>query len=169
RNIQLFAGREYTDADYPREMCDFIIEMDIPGRMFNQGNYSGYLMWRLSPETKKVFTDNRYDIFGSDFVWDELAIADGDEGDKNHASWAELLDKYDINFIVIPRSAGLVERLRGNDNWTRVYYWIPEGRDPRREGFAIYVRNTAQNQEAIARCLKRFDVIRQRHGYPAEF
>ena len=70
---------------------------------------------------------------------------------------------------MIPRDAGLVERLRGDDNWTRVYYWIPpQARDPRRDGFAIYIRNAPENAEAIARCLKKFDAIRQSHGYPGD-
>ena len=44
--------------------------------MFNHDNFAGYLIWRLSPEHMPVFTDSRYDLWGSKYAKEELGVFD---------------------------------------------------------------------------------------------
>lgn len=76
RNYQDFEQlREegYRKDKYPVDAVNFIELYKIPGPMFNHDNFSGYLIWRLSPEKYKIFTDARYDLWGSQFAKEELA------------------------------------------------------------------------------------------------
>lgn len=157
RNLQLARGMEFRKANYPVKVCDFIIANDFSGNMYNQINYAGYLIWRLSPEYHKVFTDSRYDVFGDKFVWDEQRIQLGIDRNARAYGWDDLLDlKYRINFIVISRDAPLNVRLKDHPRWRLVYWWIPVGAVSSLAGYNIYVRNTPENQALIARCENSF-------------
>ncbi|MDX9755721.1 MAG: hypothetical protein RBU29_17285, partial [bacterium] len=69
----LFKDGYYTKG-YPTKACDFIEYNKITGRMFNHDNFAGYLIWRFSPEFSKVWTDTRYDLWGSYYMKEELAV-----------------------------------------------------------------------------------------------
>ena len=64
----------YIKKEYPDKACSFILYNKIPGRMFNHDNFSGYLIWRLSPEFTKIWTDTRYDLWGSQYMKEELGV-----------------------------------------------------------------------------------------------
>jgi len=166
RNLQLARGMEFRQGNYPVKVCDFIIANDFSGNMYNQINYAGYMIWRLSPEYHKVFTDSRYDVFGDKFVWDEQRIQLGIDRSAPAYSWDELLDlKYGINFIVISRDAPLNVRLKDHPDWRLVFWWIPLRSASSLAGYNIYVRNTPENQALIARCENSFRLFSVRDRY----
>jgi hypothetical protein len=67
RNYPYFKFDGLVEAAYPVEVCDFILKAKLPGPMLNEDvNYAGYLIWRLSPDPYRVYTDSRFDIHGSD-------------------------------------------------------------------------------------------------------
>jgi hypothetical protein len=135
RNLDLLLDRQWTRRiergttgpptwDYPKEAVDRLLELRPPGRLFNGGNYAGYLIWRLSPESYCVFTDNRYDIYGSDFLVQEKIVLEGFEGDPDRGipNWRETLDRWGVNVALLPESSGLARRLRelfgdGSRDW----------------------------------------------------
>jgi hypothetical protein len=166
RNIDLLRGTEFVKKNYPVEPCDFIIQNHFTGRMFNQINFAGYLIWRLSPEYHKVFTDSRYDIFGGRFVRDEQIVESGYESPNGAYGWQTVLDKYNINFLLVSNASGLTQRL-GNENpsWKLVYYWRYQGPGARPDEYNIYVRNVPENQQLIKHCLDQFEVIKRLKGY----
>lgn len=118
RNRLLFEGQDPSlDAwnepgtepkAYPKPAVDFLLREKPPGRLFNGANYSGYLIWRLSPEHYKTFSDNRYDIFGGQFDIQEKIVLTAfsgmpDPDPAEHApSWEEVLEKWGINTLFIP-------------------------------------------------------------------
>lgn len=156
RNLQLAGGMEFRQENYPVKVCDFIIANDFSGNMYNQINDAGYMIWRLSPEHHKVFTDSRYDVFGDRFVRDEQIIQLGIDRNPPGHNWDDLLGKYAINFIVVSRDAPLNERLKDRPNWRLVYWWIPARAASSLAGYNIYVRNTPENQALITRCDNSF-------------
>jgi hypothetical protein len=156
---------EFVKENYPVKVCDFIIANDFTGSMYNQINYAGYLIWRLSPEYHKVFTDSRYDVFGDRFVWDEQIIQLGIDRNPRGHNWDDLLEKYAINFIVITRDAPLNVRLSNHAGWRLVYWWIPPRAANTLRGYNIYVRNTPENQVLIERCEKSFGLLLERAPY----
>ncbi|MCX7018823.1 MAG: hypothetical protein NTY46_07525 [Candidatus Sumerlaeota bacterium] len=165
RNLQLWRGGVMNHTEYPSELMDFIIRARLPDRMFSEINYCGYTMWRLSPEHHKLFTDNRFDVFGSRFYGEAETIASGlERGDSIAAihtvreNWRELLDRYGINFIVISAEAPLNQKLRAQGGWKRICYTSPpsaSGIIPL-EGFHVYLRDDPRFAGAAARALELF-------------
>lgn len=77
RNIRDFPAlveHGYMPERYPKQAVDFIVRYDLEGPIMNHDNYAGYLIWRLSPDTMKIFTDSRYDLWGSKFAKEELGV-----------------------------------------------------------------------------------------------
>ncbi len=127
---------------YPKAAVDFLAQSRLPGRLWNGGNYGGYLIWRLSPERYKVFTDNRYDIWGGDFIQDQEIVLQAFKGDADAEipSWEEVLDYWEVNTLILPVEATLhgllATRLeKPAANWQRV--WAEDGQ------FAIWTRTHA--------------------------
>ncbi|RJP22063.1 MAG: hypothetical protein C4527_22295 [Candidatus Omnitrophota bacterium] len=77
RNMQAFPlllENGYDKEAYPEDPVNFLLYHKISGPMFNHDNFAGYLIWRLSPEHMKLFTDSRYDLWGSRFAKEELGV-----------------------------------------------------------------------------------------------
>jgi len=64
----------YRRDSFPEGAVNFLLYHKIPGPMMNNDNFAGYLIWRLSPETMQVFTDSRFDLFGSKYAKEERAV-----------------------------------------------------------------------------------------------
>lgn len=142
-NYEAIVGPGYRVKDYPVKAAEFILLNDFHGNMFNEINFAGYLIWRLYPK-HLVFTDNRFDIFGSKFLPDFFTILDVQPG------WEQVLEKYKINFIVTDRNSTLKKVLDKTDAWVRVYEDY---------GYAIYIKNIPENQLLISRALKTFSIL----------
>jgi len=63
----------YVRDRYPVDAANFILRY-LKGPMFNHDNFAGYLIYRMSPEVMKIFTDSRYDLWGSRYAKEELAV-----------------------------------------------------------------------------------------------
>ena len=161
--IQLFFSEKqgYVRQGAPHDAVDFVIHHKIPGPMYNPINFSGLLIWRLSPEYTQTFTDSRFDIFGDQVILDCLAIenaqAEGPDPESRQAHfldmqkkgdqrpyWAFALDKYEINFMILARDCRLHWVLNHfpNSGWAKVYEDF---------GYAVYVKDVAENSEVIQR------------------
>lgn len=142
-NYEALVGPGYRIKDYPVKAAEFILLNDFHGNMFNEINFAGYLIWRLYPK-HLVFTDNRFDIFGSKFLPDFFTIMGVQPG------WEQVLEKYKINFIITDRNSTLKKVLDKTDSWVHVYEDY---------GYAIYVKNIPENQLLISRALKTFSIL----------
>ena len=103
-------------ADTPVATAEAIREYGLTGRVFNQMESGGYLFWRLWPDTQ-VFIDSRIELY-PDAVWqDYLHISAGRPG------YQELLDRYDVHYLVLNRSfqGGLAQQLQDSPAWTWIY------------------------------------------------
>ena len=96
----------YTPAKYPVGAANFIDRYEPSGKMFNHDNFAGYLIWRFAPEKYKIFTDSRYDLWGSRLAKEELAVISAKEiplgGFLKNGDWREFpntLKKEDIKFL----------------------------------------------------------------------
>lgn len=168
RNARLFRGIEADPHEYPREAVDFMVNADLPRPMFNEANISGYLIWRLAPDLLTengrpipdrpgypLFTDNRYDIYGGEFIRDQESVVRGlndEEARVNNkrwewrgrkfSSWQSVLDRHGIQTLFLPTGADVNRELARNADWVNV--WAESD-------FTIWVRNTPANQPAISR------------------
>ncbi len=168
RNLRLLNGDEYEKDGYPIELTNFILSNPFHGNMYNQINYGGYLIWRLSPEKHKVFTDSRFDVFGSKFIWDMMDIENGVDYGPDWRNYENLLDKYEINFVVVTRGAKLNSDLENNPKWRLVYFWLAPNATSTDNGYSIFVKNTKENMELINASIKCFEPIAasKRRPYP---
>jgi hypothetical protein len=157
RNLALFAGKDKEPADYPEQMMKYIIRTRFPDRMFSQVNYCGYAIWWLSPEHHKLFTDNRFDVFGSRFFVEEATVVNGVEKSEARigSGWNEILDRYGVNFVVISRDAPLNGKLRASGGWDHVYYDIPHGGGVE-SGFSIWLRRDPRFADIAERARANF-------------
>ncbi len=97
-SLQTYLDTGYDKTRYPVKAVNFLIRNNVPGPMFNHDNFAGYLIYRLSPEHLKLFTDSRYDLWGSRYAKEEIAVygamgwpfgAYSDNGD-----WAQFKDAW---------------------------------------------------------------------------
>jgi hypothetical protein len=132
----------------PEAAADFVEKNRLPGNIFNDYGYGGYLTWRLYPG-KKNFIDSRSLNLR---VMKEYSMIMEAEGPKismgNEALWELLLRAYKINIVflslfdVYERVPELVFKLSESAGWTPVYC---------DEASVIFIRNNAQNSSVIGK------------------
>lgn len=163
RNVDLLEGKSFAVGDYPAPLMDFLEQSGFPPRMMSESNYCGYAMWRLSPEKYKLFTDNRFDLFGSKYFKEELVILDAAEkgmefgsGEVISEGWKELVQRYGIEFFVFRPNdrINLHRALQKDGSWKVVFHYLP----PREKlnqttlgGYVVWLRNVPENSAAAQR------------------
>ena len=152
-NKKLFQGESVLPNEYPEQAVNFILSAKLPGQMYNRDNIAGYLIWRLSPEYYKVFTDSRFDIFGDDFLADELSVANGwpDGYLKPFGTpvrdWRKVIDAWKINWLFLESGEKINEILaQRNSGWALIY---DDG------AFLIWLKRTTANLPWIEKYEKR--------------
>lgn len=144
----------------PEAAVDFIEKNKLPGKMFNDYGYGGYIAWRLYP-WKKNFIDTRALNLTviTEYDWIKNATESAKEVNpsiSNTPLWQRLLNHYKINFILMSvldlygQIPPVVFELLESDKWVPVYY------DPIS---IIFIRNVEQNKAMIKRNKISKDII----------
>jgi hypothetical protein len=107
--------RSLSPFRFPEKITGYIKRNPIPGTMFNDIRYGGYLLWHLYPE-KKVFIDTRLVIRSPEFFAEYLAISDWPELFTNVA------EKFNITHAILPsalftRHLKLIRWLYESNRW----------------------------------------------------
>jgi hypothetical protein len=89
----------------PVEAFDRLAEQAPAGNLFHSYNWGGYVLWRLYP-TYPSFVDGRTDVFSAE-VLDEYQAAWA-----ARPTWSQVLEKYDVDNVLIEAQAPLAEALR---------------------------------------------------------
>ena len=101
---------------------NFLIENDINGKMFNNFDVGGYLIYRLYPEIK-VFVDNRPEAYPVSFLQDVYIPMQEQE-----ELWKKYSTEYNFDFIffehtdITPWAQKFLEMIPSDKNWKQVYY-----------------------------------------------
>ncbi|MDX1971483.1 MAG: hypothetical protein SFY68_03020 [Candidatus Sumerlaeia bacterium] len=103
----------YLTNGFPHHLCNYIELLDLQGRMFNENNYAGYLIWRFGTE-RRVFSDPRFDIFGADIWNDEVTIT------KGEPEWEQLLQKHGVTYVLARDRTILDVLLDEDEDWELV-------------------------------------------------
>jgi hypothetical protein len=78
KSLPYIARDGYIEEKYPVDSVNFLIhnikQNQLSGPMMNDHHFAGYLIWRMSPEYMKLFTDSRFDIWGSRLVKEETSV-----------------------------------------------------------------------------------------------
>jgi hypothetical protein len=117
----------------PVAAVEFIKNNNISGRMLNNYNYGGYLIYEFYPD-QKVFIDGRADMYGDEFIREYINIYHGG------TQWKELLDKYSIDYALVGKNAPISQLL----NLSNDFVLIHDDRD-----HALYIKKSPQYRHII--------------------
>ncbi len=98
---------------YPADALAYMKSHEIAGRIFHDYVWGGYLIWH-APESK-VFIDGRWDPYAATGVVEDFRAAV--YGENSQA----VLDKYRVEYVLMPADSLLVKLLRGSPAWTVRY------------------------------------------------
>src|SRR4029077_11097570 len=117
--VQYFPSRtqfqKILSANWPVDAVEYLIEHEIPGPMYNNYGFGGYLVWARGPE-HKVFIDGRGDVYERGGVLrDYLHIA------HVHLGALGVLRNYGIESCLIERDEPLATVLSASPEWKRIY------------------------------------------------
>lgn len=87
-------------------------ERGLTGPVFNSEAFGGYLAFAGVPD----FIDGRAEMFGNDFLADDVAAESG-----NEATLSRLLARYGVTWTLLAPEAGAVAVLDRMPGWQRVY------------------------------------------------
>lgn len=121
--------KESIAKDYPVQAVGYLRQHPIPGRMFNNYGFGGYLVWALAPQ-HKVFIDGRGDIYEQAGVFSDYSDVVGLKPDA-----FAVLQTYRINYCLIQQNGALATLLAASSDWKEVYKDTLS---------AIFVRKTAR-------------------------
>jgi hypothetical protein len=113
--LQAATVNNFALDGYPVKAMRYIDSHDLLGsRLLTSDRWGGYLILRSWPD-QKVFMDDRYDMYPVDFTKDYIKFADADR------SWRKILYRYDIETVMWPSDAAIVQFLDADRAWRRVY------------------------------------------------
>ena len=95
---------------YPVEGADFIRRHYPEARMFNSYLWGGYLINELYPQ-QRVFIDGRPDMYGDALVEEYVEVVSLQSG------WQDILNKYDVDLVIIEKESALATVLRESPAW----------------------------------------------------
>ncbi len=120
---------------------DFLKQNKISGRMFNNFDIGGYLIWRLYPE-QKVFADGRPEAYSEDF-WQSIYIP-MQEDEKKWQNYADEIYNLDYIFFAhtdaTPWGIKFIQQISRNKNWVMAYL---------NSSVAIWLRDSDKNKPVI--------------------
>jgi hypothetical protein len=101
-------------AHFPEKLAQFVSASPLSANALNYYNWGGYMIWKLYPKYR-VFVDGRADIYGDQFL-EQYA----------HAyyltdNWDGLLNRYDVQTVVLPPDAPVVTGLTTLRHWRVLY------------------------------------------------
>lgn len=108
------SGYQHTFSQfYPVEAVHFVEQAQLPGRMWNEFEWGGYLIGQL-PEVP-VFVDGRTELYGNDFMYQYARVTLGQQAPE------PVLDEYGIGFALIKQDSPMAAELRGLPEWQEAY------------------------------------------------
>jgi hypothetical protein len=107
-------GNAFDPSLFPVRALDWLSAHPQPGHVFNEFTWGGYMLFRLWPE-QKVFIDGQTDFYGAALVRDYLTMLNARDG------WEGLLEKYQIDWALLPGEVPLARSLKTNPQWRILY------------------------------------------------
>jgi hypothetical protein len=124
-DLKSWQSHAKVKAIYPETAINFIQSNKLQGRMFNSYEYGGYLLWRLSPESR-IFIDGRGI---NPKVFDDYQKISNANTDKINGQndYQTLLKSYKIDYVIQPIYDGfgnvqpLMKVLLPKPEWVPIY------------------------------------------------
>jgi len=99
---------------FPVAALDYLEKEGLRGNIYNLYQWGGYLIWRLYPE-EEVFIDGRADVYGDEFIEEYLEVY------RVRRGWRDILEKYEVDLVLIDRGSALATLLDEDRDWQKAY------------------------------------------------
>jgi hypothetical protein len=118
RIVSVVNDEGVAEAGYfPAQAVSLIESQGLPGRIFNQYEWGGYLIWKLYPR-ERVFIDGRSDLYG---LSNDLVVHEYLKAFTGSRDWREPLERYDIRLVLIAPNVPLATLLSQDTDWEQLY------------------------------------------------
>lgn len=101
----------------PAKALDYLRKSMPVGKMYADAQYGDVIIWHLAAKgvPVKVFVDTRFDMYGDELMSDYYRLRNCQKG------WRKLLDKYEFDWVFLPREGSLSEQLWKSKDWSVIY------------------------------------------------
>ncbi len=99
---------------FPVVAIDTLKDSPPAGNVFNEFTWGGYLLYRMWPQ-QRVFIDGWADFYGDALTREYLQAVNAEPG------WNAVLDRYNVQWVIIPPTRALAAQLDASPTWTRRY------------------------------------------------
>jgi len=107
-------GNVFDKRFFPVSAVSWLENHPQTGHMFNEFDWGGYLLLNLWPN-QQIFMDGHTHIYGEVLTREyERVITLGN-------GWVEILNKYDVKWIIIRTHTSLANQLASSPNWKTAY------------------------------------------------
>jgi hypothetical protein len=103
-------------TELPLAAVGYLQKHDLPGKMFNTYNWGGYLLWSLYPKDL-VFVDGRTDLY----AFNSHVLEDYVKVHWLRPGWRQVLDDYQIGYVITENTGLLDVTLAGTEGWDLVH------------------------------------------------
>jgi hypothetical protein len=113
----LLTGRldqRFNEEKKPVAAVEFIKKEPLKGNMFNEYAFGGYIVYSAYPQYK-VFIHGKIDWHGEEKVKEYYEISSFKPG------WEDLIEKYNINWIIFNTDSALSRFLKERNDWKLIY------------------------------------------------
>jgi hypothetical protein len=107
-------GNVFDARVFPLEAVSWLENRPPQGHMFNEFDWGGYLLLRLWPE-QQIFMDGHTHIYGESLTREYERVINLSPG------WEDILQKYDVRWVIMRKQAPLVRTLASSDAWHVAY------------------------------------------------
>jgi hypothetical protein len=107
-------GNRFDPHVFPVAAVDALHDALPSGKVFNEFTWGGYLIYRLWPQ-EHVFIDGWTDMYGDTLTREYLQTINAEPG------WDQVLERYQVQWVIIPPTRALAAQLDESPNWTRRY------------------------------------------------
>jgi hypothetical protein len=115
RETKTILETDILDTKYPVAAVRWLQENQplLPGEMFNEYHWGGYLMWAM-PE-RKPFIDGRNDFYGA------TLLKEFDIAGRAEPGWENVFQQFNVGWTILPREHPLNSVLELDPLWRTVY------------------------------------------------
>ena len=104
----------FSGSIFPIDAVESLRGVPPGERPFHMFSWGGYLEYCCHPEIL-VFIDGQTDFYGSELTMEYDRVVSG------RPDWAEILEKHDVDWVMIDPEVGLAQVLAEADDWVQTY------------------------------------------------
>ena len=104
----------YDASVFPVDAVDWLEKNPCDGNVFNHFPWGGYLLYRQWPDIL-VFIDGQTDFYG------EALTREYEQVITLNENWEQILEKYAVDWVLVPEHSLLAETLIENTDWQVLY------------------------------------------------